>query len=75
MGMGRGPWWALFTSSPTLGAHVANAGYVGACRRPSGWQRNGFEVVSTLPGAFSHKQLGYVDALVMVQGLVEGPTP
>ncbi len=45
MGMGRGPWWALFTSSPTpcAGAHVAYA--------------------------------GYVDALVMVQGLVEGPTP
>ena len=39
------------------------------------WQRNGFVVVGTLPGAFRHKQLGYVDALVMVQGLVEGPKP
>ena len=38
------------------------------------WQRNGFQVVGTLPGAFRHKQLGYVDALVMFQGLVEGPT-
>ena len=65
----------LKPDSLRLGAHVANSGYVGACRRSSGWQRNGFEVVSTLPGAFSHKQLGYVDALVMVQGLVEGPTP
>jgi L-amino acid N-acyltransferase YncA len=37
------------------------------------WQRNGFQVVGTLPGAFRHKQLGYVDALVMIQGLVEGP--
>ena len=37
------------------------------------WQRNGFQVVGTLPGAFRHRQLGYVDALVMVQGLVEGP--
>ena len=37
------------------------------------WQRNGFQVVGTLPGAFRHKQLGYVDALVMVQALVEGP--
>ena len=37
------------------------------------WQRNGFQVVGTLPGAFRHKQLGYVDALVMVQSLVEGP--
>ena len=39
------------------------------------WQRNGFQVVGTLPGAFRHKQLGFVDALVMVQGLVEGPKP
>jgi L-amino acid N-acyltransferase YncA len=39
------------------------------------WQRNGFAVVGTLPGAFRHKQLGFVDALVMVQALVEGPTP
>jgi L-amino acid N-acyltransferase YncA len=39
------------------------------------WQRNGFQVVGTLPGAFRHRQLGYVDALVMVQGLVEGPSP
>ena len=39
------------------------------------WQRNGFQVVGTLPGAFLHKQLGYVDALVMVQALVEGPQP
>ena len=39
------------------------------------WQRNGFQVVGTLPGAFRHRKLGYVDALVMVQGLVEGPTP
>jgi L-amino acid N-acyltransferase YncA len=37
------------------------------------WQRNGFQVVGTLPGAFRHRQLGYVDALVMFQGLVEGP--
>ncbi len=37
------------------------------------WQRNSFQVVGTLPGAFRHQQLGYVDALVMVQGLVEGP--
>ena len=38
------------------------------------WQRNGFQVVGTLPGAFRHQRLGYVDALVMVQALVEGPT-
>ncbi|MGA1770536.1 MAG: GCN5-related N-acetyltransferase [Steroidobacteraceae bacterium] len=39
------------------------------------WQRNGFRLVGTLLGASCHRQLGYVDALVMVQALVEGPTP
>ncbi|MFM7514686.1 MAG: N-acetyltransferase family protein [Cyanobium sp.] len=39
------------------------------------WQRNGFQVVGTLPKAFRHRQLGYVDALVMFQALVEGPKP
>ncbi|WP_254969142.1 GNAT family N-acetyltransferase [Cyanobium sp. CH-040] len=39
------------------------------------WQQNGFRVVDTLPGAFRHKRLGYVDALVMIQSLVEGPVP
>ena len=37
------------------------------------WQRNGFEVVGTLPGAFQHRQLGDVDALVMIQSLIEEP--
>jgi ribosomal protein S18 acetylase RimI-like enzyme len=37
------------------------------------WQRNGFQVVGTLPGAFHHWQLGYVDALVMIQSLMEEP--
>ena len=39
------------------------------------WQRNGFQVVGTLPGAFRHQRLGYVNALVMVQALVEEPSP
>ena len=39
------------------------------------WQQNGFQIVGTLPEAFRHKQLGYVDALVMVQSLVEDPRP
>lgn len=39
------------------------------------WERNGFQIVGTLPGAFRHQRLGYVDALVMIQVLVEGPTP
>ena len=33
------------------------------------WLRLGFEVVGRLPGAFRHRQLGFVDALVMYKTL------
>lgn len=33
------------------------------------WKQFGFAVVGTLPGAFQHPQLGYVDALVMFRTL------
>jgi RimJ/RimL family protein N-acetyltransferase len=33
------------------------------------WKRQGFEVVGTLPQAFRHPRLGYVDALVMYKQL------
>ena len=58
----------LRPNSLSLGAHVATAST--RC-----WQRNGFQVVGTLPGAFRHRQLGYVDALVMIQVLLEGLAP
>ena len=34
------------------------------------WQRLGFRIVGTLPRAFAHRQMGYVDALVMYKELV-----
>ena len=33
------------------------------------WKRHGFGVVGTLPGAFLHSRLGFVDALVMYKQL------
>ena len=33
------------------------------------WQSMGFEIVGTLPGAFNHPTLGFVDVLVMNQTL------
>jgi ribosomal protein S18 acetylase RimI-like enzyme len=33
------------------------------------WQRHGFAIVGTLPRAFHHQRLGYVDALVMYKEL------
>jgi ribosomal protein S18 acetylase RimI-like enzyme len=33
------------------------------------WQKHGFTVVGCLPGAFRHKEIGYLDALVMYRAL------
>ena len=34
------------------------------------WQKHGFAIVGTLPGAFSHAQQGYVDGYVMFKSLL-----
>jgi len=94
-------------NQPTLGAHVANCGYLVAEKaRGRGvattmgehsltaavklgyramqfnlvvatneasvrvWKKLGFDLVGTLPGAFNHKDLGYVDACVFYKVLV-----
>ena len=33
------------------------------------WKKHGFEVIGTLPDAFRHPQLGFVDAFVMYKKL------
>jgi L-amino acid N-acyltransferase YncA len=94
-------------NQPTLGAHVANCGYIVAEQaRGMGiatqmcehsqleavkagyramqynlvvttneasvhlWQKLGFAIVATLPGAFRHAELGYVDAYIMFKNLI-----
>jgi ribosomal protein S18 acetylase RimI-like enzyme len=34
------------------------------------WERLGFKIVGTLPGAFQHPQKGYVDVYVMYRSLL-----
>jgi ribosomal protein S18 acetylase RimI-like enzyme len=34
------------------------------------WEKLGFSVVGRLPGAFHHRELGYIDAMVMFKALV-----
>lgn len=95
-------------NQPTLGAHVANCGYMVAeqargmgvatrlcehsqdealemgyramqynlvvkTNEPSVhlWQKMGFAIVGTLPGAFNHAEHGFVDAYVMYKSLVD----
>jgi ribosomal protein S18 acetylase RimI-like enzyme len=36
------------------------------------WKKLGFQIVGTLPKAFRHRQLGYVDAHVMSKKLPPG---
>ncbi|MGI9203237.1 MAG: GNAT family N-acetyltransferase [Woeseiaceae bacterium] len=94
-------------NQPTLGAHVANCGYlVAESARGRGvattmgehslteavelgyramqfnlvvatnkasvrvWKKLGFDLIGTLPGAFKHNDLGYVDACVFYKVLV-----
>lgn len=35
------------------------------------WQKHGFEILGTVPGAFRHESLGYVDAHVMYRDLAD----
>lgn len=36
------------------------------------WKELGFEIVGTLPGAFRHREKGYVDVYVMYRSLING---
>jgi ribosomal protein S18 acetylase RimI-like enzyme len=95
-------------NQPTLGAHVANCGYMVAesargmgvatkmCQHSQDeavrmgyramqynlvvktnepsvhlWQKMGFAIVGSLPGAFKHAEHGFVDAYVMYKELPE----
>jgi ribosomal protein S18 acetylase RimI-like enzyme len=37
------------------------------------WQKLGFVIVGTLPGAFNHPHHGFVDAFVMYKALSDNP--
>jgi ribosomal protein S18 acetylase RimI-like enzyme len=34
------------------------------------WQRHGYAIVGTVPGAYRHSRLGYVDSHIMFKSLV-----
>lgn len=33
------------------------------------WQKNGFEIIGTIPGGFKHPRIGYVDAYIMFRSV------
>ncbi len=49
---------------------VSVSGCVGITGGRISGRKHGFEVVGTLPEAFRHRQLGYVDAYVMYKKLM-----
>ena len=72
---GRGVGWAMglhsLARARRLGYRAMQFNLVVATNEPSLalWQKLGFEIVGTLPGAFDHAELGLVDAHVMYRFL------
>ncbi len=56
-----------------LGFKAMQFNMVVSCNSPAVklWQKLGFEIVGTIPRAFNHADLGYVDAYVMYKWLVD----
>jgi L-amino acid N-acyltransferase YncA len=36
------------------------------------WKKSGFHIIGTIPKAFKHQQLGYIDAYIMYRSLEDG---
>lgn len=74
---GRGVASALCAHSmalaPTLGFRAMQYNLVVATNTVAVrlWQKHGMQIVATLPGAYRHATLGFVDAHVMYRSLVE----
>ena len=67
MGAGRQMGEHCLTEARRLGFRAMQFNFVVSTNEPAVrlWQHLGFEIVGTLPGAFRHAKLGFVDAYVM----------
>jgi L-amino acid N-acyltransferase YncA len=70
-GLGRAMAEHCLTEASELGYRAMQFNFVVSSNVPAVklWQQLGFEIVGTLPGAFRHPSLGYVDAYVMFRNL------
>lgn len=72
-GIGAGKTLALdsIQKAKDLGYKAMQFNFVVSTNKPavSLWQSVGFKIIGTIPGAFKHKELGYVDAYIMHQDL------
>ena len=67
LGVGRGMGEHSLSEARRLGFRAMQFNFVVSTNEPAVqlWQRLGFKIVGTLPGAFRHLEKGYVDAYVM----------
>jgi len=70
-GIGRAMGEDCLRQARALGFRAVQFNFVVSTNRPAVdlWQSLGFAIVGTLPGAFHHRSLGYVDAYVMFRTL------
>lgn len=72
-GLGRAMCWHSQTEALNLGFKAMQFNLVVSSNKGAIklWQELGFATIGTLPKAFKHARLGYVDALVMYKWLAE----
>jgi ribosomal protein S18 acetylase RimI-like enzyme len=71
LGVGRRMGEHCLEEARRLGFRAMQFNFVVSTNKPAVhlWQELGFKIVGTLPGAFRHSQLGFVDAYVMFRTL------
>lgn len=71
LGVGRRMGEHCLEEARRLGFRAMQFNFVVSTNEPAVrlWQQLGFAIIGTLPGAFRHAQLGFVDAYVMFQTL------
>jgi L-amino acid N-acyltransferase YncA len=73
LGVGRAMGEHALAEARRLGYHAMQFNFVISTNESAVhlWQRLGFKIVGTLPGAFRHARKGFVDAYVMFRSLEE----
>src|SRR5262245_13445621 len=71
LGLGKRMGGHCLDEARRLGFHAMQFNFVVSTNEPAVrlWKQLGFSIVGTLPGAFRHSKLGFVDAYVMFRSL------
>jgi len=76
LGVGRKMGEHALSEARRLGFRAMQFNFVVSTNEPAVrlWQQLGFEIVGTLPGAFRHPDMGFVDAYIMFRSLPQEKT-